>query len=230
MSRRRLGAKEETPIPPDAKKGGVALLTGSLLQSDEKLIGKIVNIIKMGAYPEAAAAVNDVGYSTLRSWVLKGKEHPESLYGAFNRAIEKAISEAETIDIAVLHQHANGRDAVFEYVAIRDKDGHVILDKSGMPMMEIARNKDGNPIVKRSELRPDWRAAAWKLERRNPKRWGRWERAEAAGVGAILEINPDQQAPTERDAITPEMKQQKLLEFRQLAKNLGELDDDEYSK
>jgi hypothetical protein len=29
--------------------------------------------------------------------------------------------------------------------AVRDKDGNVILDKQGQPIMEVARDKDGNP-------------------------------------------------------------------------------------
>lgn len=227
MSRRLVDGKMPKPRP-SAKKGGRPLLKNTILDIDPDLINRISNAVKMGSYIEAAAAINGIGYSTLRSWVLKGKEHPDTLYGAFNRAMEKALSEADLRDLAMIDQNATGRPTEYEYVAIRDNDGKVLFDKDGKPLMEIARDGDGRPIVKRSEIKADWRAAAWKLERRNPNRWGRWERQEQA---SILDAHKEQDRLNQpKDVITDEQRQKKVEEVKTLVNNLKELEDDEYSK
>jgi hypothetical protein len=49
-----------------------------------------------------------------------------------------------------------GRAAEGEYRAVRDADGNVITDNAGEPVLEC--------------IRPgDWKAAAWLLERSNPR-------------------------------------------------------------
>lgn len=239
MSRRLVDGKRPTPRP-GANKGGRPFGSKTLLEKDPSLIEKVAQVLSIGSHIEVAAAVNGIGYATLREWVLKGKEHPESLYGAFNQAVQKALSTAETRDLNTIDQHANGRDAVFEYeVAMQpvlDDKGKVILDakgramskpvldENGKPLMVLARDAEGNPILKRSEIRPQWQAAAWKLERRNPHRWGRFDRVNADEVMQI-----DKQSKT-KDVVSDEQYNRKRLELKQRLDNMEALDDDDYAK
>lgn len=195
--------------------GGRPLLSGSQLELNPDLINKISAICKMGSYIEVAAAMNGIGYSTLRTWITKARENPDSLYGEFARAMEKAVSEAEIRDLATIDQHAHGRDAVYEMEPVMeyilDKDGQPIREPSGKFIMQpckdhngkvvlqLAKDKEGNPILKRSEVKAQWTAAAWKMERRNPARWGRKEYLDEIHKGIAVDTS---QTETEKDQVT----------------------------
>lgn len=214
--------------PPNISKKrevGRPVLSGAQLEDDPELSKKIASILRMGTYVEIAAALNGIGYSTLRTWIIKSRAYPESLYGEFARAVEKAIAEAETRDLAVIDQHAQGRDAVYEYEIVMepfldaagkpvyDAKGNLarrpMRDSHGDPVKQISRNKDGDPILKRSEIKSQWTAAAWKLERRNPSRWGRTDRLE---VDSILKPELPDESKTNKDIVITEYKIKATLE------------------
>lgn len=239
MSRRLLDGKRPEP-PPEANKGGRP--KGSpILEADPEITQKIAQFLRIGSYVEIAAAVNGIGYGTLRQWVIKGREAPESQYGAFRMAVEKAIAEAQIRDLAVIDQHTNGRDAQYAMEPALDPDGNPVMepvvDKNGKvqldgngnsimrPTMKVARDPEGKPVVIRSEIKSDWRAGAWKLERRFWKMWGRSEIEQPS----VMDAQEDSK-PQEREAISLEQKKRKMQEVKQLAKLLENLEDDEYSK
>jgi transposase len=88
---------------------------------------KIVRAVRAGNYLETAAAHAGVRKQTLHDWLHRGANARTGIYREFSDAIQKALADAETSEVALITKAAS----------------------------------DGA-----------WQAAAWKLERRNPKRWG----------------------------------------------------------
>lgn len=167
MSRRLVDGKQPTRVIPE--KAGRT----SNLELDDTIETKILNSLRIGANVNTAGAFAGVSYDALRTWVLKGKENPDSRYGAFIKKVEKAIAEHEMGDLAVIHAHANGRPAQYEMEVVRDHDGKIIYESPGKPLMQIARDGNDNPILKSSEIRSDWRAAMDRMSRRFPRYWSR---------------------------------------------------------
>jgi hypothetical protein len=59
---------------------------------------------------------------------------------------------------------------------LRDKNGNLVLDE------------DGNPVVEAQGMAPDWKASAWRLERRNPKQWGRLQKISGPDGDGPVEV------------------------------------------
>lgn len=122
----------------------------------DELQDKIVNAIRAGCYVETAVAMNDISKSTFYEWCkMKAKR-----YRSFSNAVDKAMAEAEARDILVIDREAQGREREYK----KDKQGNLILDETG------------RPILTREAIPPNWRAAAWRLERKHSERWGRRDR------------------------------------------------------
>jgi hypothetical protein len=183
------------------KRSLVKTKIGDITDLTPELIAKIIKPLQIGASVTTASAFNGVHYDTMRMWVLKGKEHPETIYGELIRAIEKAIAEWEVRDISVLEKHAMGAPAEYQMDVVFDEHGQLIRDASGNPVMQVARNKDGNPIVKRSEIKADWKAALERLSRRKPRYWASRDTASEEAV-----LTYDNKKPETREAITFEQR------------------------
>lgn len=183
MSRKLVDGKHPVPSP-GSNPGGAP----SLLERDKDLPEKIRKFILMGAPVLTAAALNDVSYDTMRSWVLKAKENPESEYGALIRLIMKAVAEWEVRDLAVLDIHATGRPATYLEEPVLDKKGQPYIGPDGKALMKLARDKDGNPIQKTAEVKSDWRAAMERLSRRKPRTWAA---KLAVDIDSVLTFDPN---------------------------------------
>jgi len=166
MSRKLIDGKH--PVP---RKGANPGGRPTKFEIDPDLVQRLRQAILMGAPVLTAAALNDISYDTMRSWVLKGKENPESEYGALIKILQKAIAEWEIRDLSVLDAHALGRPAEYvqEQVVV---DGKPLFGPDGKPIMRIVTDAEGRPIIKRSEIKSDWRAAMERMARRKPKQWG----------------------------------------------------------
>lgn len=136
------------------------------------VIKKMRNAILMGAPVITAAALNDIPYYTLRRWVTRGREEPESEYGEFLAVISKAIAEWEVRDLSAWDQHVVGRPAQYLMQPVINKDGDPVIGSDGKPIMEYVRDGEGNLIMQSAEIKSDWRAAAERMARRRPKVWG----------------------------------------------------------
>jgi transposase len=206
MSRRLVDGKEpegrnqSTGAPP-------------ILELNPELAQNIVNAIRMGNYLSVACSMHGVTYRRLHEWIGKGKEKPESIYGAFAQSVMRAVSEAETRDLSTVDAFANGRAAQYE----RQPKGH---PKEG----ELILDPKGNPILIRAEIKPNWQAAAWKLERRAPNRWGRFDRVHHSAEEEARSVNGNEHEAPEAE------KAGVLNEVRELIgaiDELGDLDDEE---
>lgn len=155
----------------------------------EEFIQKMCNILRAGAYPETAAVMAGAEKKTFLDWMRWS--HPEirdgvrnkkykPIYASLRYAVEKAIEEATCRDLMNIDKCAMGIDV--EYM--RDEKGGIVFAKNG------------NPIILKLGLNPDWKASAWRLERRFSKQWARTEKVEHSGPeGAPIEtsIEPSQE-------------------------------------
>ncbi len=128
----------------------------------DDMIKTIANALRMGNYIETAAAMVGISKQTLYAWFKKGKKNPRSRYGALLDAVEKSQAEAEFRDLANVEMIAMGRPA--EYM--KDAAGKLVLDGNG------------NAIQTRPYIPPNLNASTWRLERRHPRKWGRFDRIE----------------------------------------------------
>ena len=116
---------------------------------------KVVMYLKRGNYVETAAALAGVSRNAIKEWIRRGNDpHAPKKYRDFLGAVDAAIAEAEDRDIGRIDQAAAGwREA-------RDDKGNLIMPARA----------------------PNWKAAAWRLERRHPRRWANKERLELTGA------------------------------------------------
>jgi hypothetical protein len=127
------------------------------IEIDQELEDKVINMIKIGAAFDVAVYASGVSRTTFMEWCRIAKEDPASRCGEFLAKVHQAIAESEVRDIIRVETFAEGRPKEFERDPITGK---------------IERDAMGNPIVKRSEIMPDFRAVIWRLERRHNLRWG----------------------------------------------------------
>ena len=145
----------------------------SMLELDDDIEGRILNALRIGASVSTATAFQGLCYDTVRYWVLRGKEDPSGRYGQFISRVHKAIAEWEMRDLSVIDAHAHGRPAQYMMDPVRDSEGNLVYESPGKPLMQIARDADGNPILKSEEIKSDWRAAMERMSRRMPRYWSR---------------------------------------------------------
>jgi hypothetical protein len=125
------------------------------------LTEKVCQAIAAGAYLETAAAFAGINKDTLHDWLRKGAraadEGKHGIHRKFNEEVQKALADSELNDLATISLHAQG------YMAERD-------------LTESSEDTDGKRTAKtihETRFRRDWQAAAWRLERKHPGRWGR---------------------------------------------------------
>lgn len=111
---------------------------------------KIIAALKRGVFRYNAAAIARVGESTLRRWLAVGREELE--------AIEQW---AELHDAGTLPEGDEGEPALTAWgefaLAVAEAEGTAEAD-----MLRLIKK----------HAKGEWRAAAWILERKNPKRYG----------------------------------------------------------
>lgn len=155
----------------------------------EQIIKDIIQAIRIGGYIETAAAYAGISKDSFYRWLKKGaRENREevkgtepSLYAKLSDAIEKATADAELADVEIIDRHAKGFTATKTTEKVRMVGG-------------------GYQVIERTTEtveRRDWQAAAWRLERKNPGRWGRRDRRELTGADGNA-LFPDGSGPDNR--------------------------------
>jgi hypothetical protein len=145
----------------------------------EDVARTITGVVAKGNYVETAAAVAGVPIKTVRHWMLIGRkalrEHgtvdacPEDLRSAaaFSASLEKALGIAEMRDLEVVDKAAQGGAPLGHRVRTRRTYTQTLPGIGAVPVVEETESEQT------SSAAPVWQAAAWRLERRHPKRWGR---------------------------------------------------------
>lgn len=128
-----------------------------------ELQARMLALLRAGNYVETAAAACGLAKKTFYNWLQKGARAKGGEYHEFAAAVEKAMGEAEARDLLTIDKAAQGYDVT---VVKETVSNGVVIDRE----------------VKNSR-RFDWQAAAWRLERKFPDRWGRRERVEHSGPG-----------------------------------------------
>lgn len=159
-----------------------AKISGRPPNLTEDIIKSIVNALRAGAYVETAAVVAGVPKQTYYQWLIRSHPYkskkgrviqPKPIYVALRHAVERAMEEAVMRDLMNIDKCAMGTPNY-----LKNAQGKLILDDKG------------NPQVEGYSMTPDWRASAWRLERRNPKTWGRFDRIEATGKDGEALVPP----------------------------------------
>jgi hypothetical protein len=135
----------------------------------------LINAITAGLTYTHACSIVGIEYNTFNEWRKKGAkldERDADGYYDFHEALTRAESNASTAMMATVRKVAQGYSIKRPFT---DRAGRLITDK------------DGKPVLFDDPILPDWRAAAWWLERRYPEEYGR-QRVEVTGKdgGAII--------------------------------------------
>lgn len=130
---------------------------------NRKLIEKAAALIRAGNYASTAYGALGVSSTAYYRW-LRDADEPDAsaILIQFKQSIQEAEEQAEIEALHVINQSAHGKPAVWEQV--KGPDGKPLIDpKTGRPMT----------VRVREEVLSDWRAMAWRMERRNPGKWGK---------------------------------------------------------
>ncbi len=139
----------------------------------KEFIDSMMNYLRLGAYLETAVIMAGVPKSTAYDWAKRGhkdrKEGTVSEYTKFLDAVERGVEEATVRDLSVIDKCANGAPMKF----LTYPKGTIHPD-TGEDLSGQIVWKNGKPVIE-SGFDPNWNAAAWRLERRKPKGWGKVE-------------------------------------------------------
>lgn len=203
---------KKLPVPShDVEQGGVSKLT-------PETVSAIENALMMGSYVEVAYLFAGIKPRTAEYWMQLGRTNPGGKYGDFLERIKVALAKSEFRDLAVIDMFAQGRAAVYQMVPMVDGQGMVIRDEQGKMMMKPFVDGNGNPVLLKSEVRASWQAAAWKLERRAPKRWGRTDRILIDDMTRIAD-------PVSEDGKPKDVNSDRVTKITALIKSLSEIED-----
>ena len=122
--------------------------------SKEK-VESLYKYLKIGSYPETAAAAAGISKTTFYKWLKYGRRVIENNEKRYKKIVEKDRMYVEFVN------------AYDEAIAIAEMRDLIVIDKAAQE---------------------DWRAAAWRQERRNPKRWGLRQQQEIEAT--IKEVQP----------------------------------------
>jgi hypothetical protein len=168
--------------------------------------GEIIKYLQLGLYLEQAFQMAGIGASTGMLWLNRGKreqERKEKYFEMLERwkeaddkkkptSIEKKKREAARKE----HNKAHKREKV--YSDFQQKVAKALAHSELSDLGVIARSAMGGAVLERKTVTtgegeeatttvfeklssPQWQASAWRLERRNPKRWARTQRIEVGG-------------------------------------------------
>lgn len=118
-----------------------------------ELSAQIVKGVELGDYIETAAARAGVHKLALYKWLRRGARSNSGIHYDFANALTKAQELSEKRHLDVIDEAANGYDIIEE---------KIVLDPNGKQI--------GNSEVKVTRKK-DWKAASWRLTRKNPSRY-----------------------------------------------------------
>ncbi len=143
---------------------------------NQRIQDTIVTAVRHGNYLETAAALAGIHRDTLYTWIRKGvTAKTEDKFKAFSDMLSRAMAQSETEAVAAINEAGMGHPVTRYRTAKKPliENGRPVLDDDGKPVYI-------EEIIEESTVETDWRALAWRLERRFPRRWGRREYLETS--------------------------------------------------
>lgn len=192
----------------------------------EQLGRSIAGAIAAGNYAETAAAVNGISKDTFYRWLKLGARESRRLaeayergeeaeidpsmeiYVSFSDSVQKAIELANLRDLNVIDKTAQGGlDEGWETIVTKKmpvvlENGTTLRDANGA----VVFTQEETRTVRIGKTLPVWTAAAWRLERRDPGRFGRRIAAEVSGPGGapLIPLASIRAALAEVDGVDPD--------------------------
>jgi hypothetical protein len=124
----------------------------------------LLEAIGMGLTFKAAAQLAGIDETTYHRWKRKGRAATSGPYHQFYQSLRKAEIVGQAALLKNIHDASEGGQPIITTRVTSGPDGQVI-----------------KTITHQRKALPDWKAAAWLLERRFPAEWGRQERSQDNG-------------------------------------------------
>lgn len=142
-----------------------------------EILDRICSLVRVGNYIETAANVAGVSKDTLYRWLKRGAR--------MNRKVEKDPSVEVSQQDRMLMDFS---DSLLEAVATAEAQDAAIIGRAAAGSAAVTDPNTG--AVLQPAQPGDWRAAAWRLERRNRRHWGRSSILGDETVDAAEELVP----------------------------------------
>ena len=133
----------------------------------------ICDLLRTGAYIETAAAYAGVSNSKLHEWLARGareldrrRRHDEAL------AREREADKGRVRKIRIEERSRRKKRSQDHWVTKQKEQLYVDFREAVEQAIAESEAHD-LAVITSAAQRGDWKAAAWKLERRSPKRWGK---------------------------------------------------------
>jgi len=150
----------------------------------------IIGSVRANDYLETAAARAGVSIGTVRLWARDGariarrcQKYPEDIKGLTDLERRKVDFSAGILRAKAEAEH-DGQANIGRAGSV-----HSVETKRTRKIIGTYEDDEGKPVavyaeeVTVTEKPPDWRATAWRQERRFPTRWGQVTRNEHSGPG-----------------------------------------------
>lgn len=175
---------EQTTAPEPLRRA-----VGRPPELSQEVQDRIVLLLRQGNYIETAAAFAGVDKHSLYAWMKRGVRatrkarrqlergegdgsipEADQPFVSFMAAVDSALGFGEIRDLVQIDRASQGQleiDEVTESTEPLVLNGVIVTREDGSPVLITRTTR------RRGRKLPDWRAAAWRLERREPERWGR---------------------------------------------------------
>lgn len=171
-----------------------------------ELAHKIVRMIQDGTYAAQAATANGITEQTYYNWMSRGERaltarqelppRPEYLKRSKARKAEREEYRKQLAAIRKERLYTEFFEAIKRAEAISEHRAIRLIREAAEPQTKV--DKDGNTTTTYN-----WQAAAWYLERKFPKRWGRKDKLdiESKNETTITQTkSPEEMSDAELDA------------------------------
>lgn len=171
------GKAPPPPPPPDDEPG-----------PDQATIDALRKALVYDRRIGAACRVLGIPGRTMRAWRARGREDQaagrDTRYARLAQAVDQARQDWRVEKLRIIHEAAGDHQQETTHVERRPlvKDGRIVKGEDGRPIMvervwRTTRNVKG-----------DYRAACWLLEREEPERYAPRQKLEHKGGGGLVEI------------------------------------------